>query len=365
MSVEQDDIVRYVAAVGAALGDLPDDVREELLEDLPAHLAEVAAEVAAEGGGATLADRLGTPAAYAAELRASLGHTGGPSGLGGRAARWTTRWRGRLNGLDRRVGTVLGYERAGEFLRALRPAWWVLRGWLLAIFIAQLPGVVRFGLVPRVSGNLVVGILLLAACVVASIWVGRNGRPRQLPLRLALLAASLGLAGFGVVYYGVADQELDGRNYDTVADYYNPYEQVRDVWVVGPDGQLIPDARLVDQNGDPVLLGYCAQMLPKLGTRQALAWSPDKGLQVLNDETMPYSGEPVDFTDLAWQVSYPACGNTAKPPVNWMPGQPQPLPWADPTASPQPSAPAPTASPSAALPASPSAGPTPRPSASR
>jgi uncharacterized membrane protein len=58
----------YYERVAAALADLPQEARDELLEDLPAHFAEVVAE---QGG--PLVDRLGPPAAYAAEQRAAAG----------------------------------------------------------------------------------------------------------------------------------------------------------------------------------------------------------------------------------------------------------------------------------------------------
>src|ERR687889_155753 len=47
-------------------------IRDELLEDLPEHLAEVAADDVG-----SLADRLGPPSVYAAELLASAGFVGG------------------------------------------------------------------------------------------------------------------------------------------------------------------------------------------------------------------------------------------------------------------------------------------------
>ena len=62
------DVARYAAAIRAALGDLDAAERADLLEDLEAHLAEVAVE-----SGTSLADRLGPPDAYAAELRAAYG----------------------------------------------------------------------------------------------------------------------------------------------------------------------------------------------------------------------------------------------------------------------------------------------------
>jgi hypothetical protein len=63
-----DDVRRYAAAVRAALADLDAAERGALLDDLEAHLAEVAAE-----SGAPLAERLGPPERYAAELRVAYG----------------------------------------------------------------------------------------------------------------------------------------------------------------------------------------------------------------------------------------------------------------------------------------------------
>ena len=73
---------RYLAGVREALADLPEDVRDELLEDLPAHFAEVLAE-----HDGSLDDRLGPPAAYAADLRAAagLGADAGPGCWSGRS----------------------------------------------------------------------------------------------------------------------------------------------------------------------------------------------------------------------------------------------------------------------------------------
>ena len=62
------DAERYLASVRAALDDLPPQARDDLLEDLPGHLHETSA-----GSGLPLERALGTPQAYAAELR-SLAH---------------------------------------------------------------------------------------------------------------------------------------------------------------------------------------------------------------------------------------------------------------------------------------------------
>lgn len=57
-------------------------------------------------------------------------------------------------GADRALGALLGYGRAVEVARTLRPGWWVLRAWILALVVT---GKSRHahgtGLVPRVHGS--------------------------------------------------------------------------------------------------------------------------------------------------------------------------------------------------------------------
>lgn len=77
-----DDVARYAAAVRAALADLDEGARRSLLEDLEAHLSEVAAE-----SDVPLAQRLGRPEAYAAELRAAYGASARGDATGPRRAR--------------------------------------------------------------------------------------------------------------------------------------------------------------------------------------------------------------------------------------------------------------------------------------
>ncbi|HWG94036.1 MAG TPA: hypothetical protein VNU66_07435 [Mycobacteriales bacterium] len=85
---------RYLAEVAGELADLPVEERADLLEDLALHLAALDAE----GDVRPVGVRLGTPAAYAAELRAAAGlppapprpvRTGGrPTASCGRCAPW-------------------------------------------------------------------------------------------------------------------------------------------------------------------------------------------------------------------------------------------------------------------------------------
>ncbi|WP_431942466.1 HAAS signaling domain-containing protein [Micromonospora marina] len=254
MTVTGQEITDYVDRVRAALADLPPEVRDELTEDLPEHLAEVAAE-----GEGALVDRLGTPEAYAAELRAAAG-----AGEGRRPARFHRLAEAReqaatqIRLLDRQLGPVLGHATVSDFLRPLRPAWWLLRGWLAALLISVLVDGDRPGLLPRPNDNASAGLLLLIGAVVASLWLGRRsagitGWRRQLH---QIATAALLLFSFAVL------AQVDER---ASSDHYSGYEQtsedrrydrIEDVFVYDQQGRLIRDARLFDQNGVPIRLGW-------------------------------------------------------------------------------------------------------------
>ncbi|MFE9688795.1 HAAS signaling domain-containing protein [Micromonospora sp. NPDC005806] len=252
MTVTGQDISDYVDRVRAALADLPPAVRDELTEDLPEHLAEVAAET--DG---TLVDRLGEPEAYAAELRAAAGADGtaGPPSLDRRLAAARHRVRARLSRLDARLGPILGYASAGEFLRLLRPAWWVLRGYLAAALLGAMTGG-GLTLLPRPFQSEVLGIVLLAAAVLASIALGRNAdQLRRWPRRLNRLG-TLVLVVFGLVLLVNLDERSQRQDFYEGVTVGNPYDSVQDVFVYDEQGRLVTNARLFDQNGVPIRLGW-------------------------------------------------------------------------------------------------------------
>ena len=60
------EIASYLTAVERHLNDLPTHIRQDLMSELDAHLTEVAADLEP---GAALRDLLGSPEAYARELR--------------------------------------------------------------------------------------------------------------------------------------------------------------------------------------------------------------------------------------------------------------------------------------------------------
>jgi hypothetical protein len=242
------EVASYVARVRAALADLPPAVRDELLEDLPEHLAEVAAE-----GEGSLADRLGPPEAYAAELRAATGAPAAKSNLDDRARDAVRKARARLRFLDAKSGPLIGYAKASDFLRLLTPAWWVLRGYLVAMGFAYLVSEDEdIGLLPRidVGDRTVAGLVVLIGFVVGSIWLGhRRARLTRWPRRaLAVGTALLVLPAIA----GIVEADDRPTPYQEV---YSPASEVEDIFIYDEQGRPLENVRLYDQNGRPIQLG--------------------------------------------------------------------------------------------------------------
>ncbi|MEV4533748.1 hypothetical protein AB0J82_07945 [Asanoa sp. NPDC049518] len=244
----------YLEAVRRALADLDPAVRDELLEDLPEHFAEVAAE-----GDATLVERLGPPEAYAAELRtaAGLGVVTTPTarGFDDRIAAVVRRARGVVGAADRKTGPLLGYGRASEFLRMLTPAWWVLRGYLAAMAITWMTSNGNeAGLLPRLGGSTLAATLLLAVCLVGSIWLGRREPTLSSTPRTGLAIGGVALVLFGLVVFDKADTYGGGWDQPQSVSG-NPYEYIQDVYVYDSNGNPLTDVSLYDQGGNPIQLG--------------------------------------------------------------------------------------------------------------
>ncbi len=129
-------IAPYVEAARGLLADLPAGERSELLDDLDAHLHEILAEE-----GEAFETRLGAPADYAAEFRASAGYpplVGQPDAgpRTSRARRWGRRvgerWAATSDSTAQAVRGLPGGPALLALLPRLRPAWWVFRAWLVA-----------------------------------------------------------------------------------------------------------------------------------------------------------------------------------------------------------------------------------------
>jgi hypothetical protein len=339
----------YYDRVIAALADVASDVRQDLVEDLPGHLAEVACEIAAEGGG-SLRDRLGEPEAYALELRAAAGLATGTMATGTMAtgtmatdlAQRLRRASELADRLDLRAGQLVGYPRLLELLRALRPGWWVLRGWLLAELLAGTHDRASWsGFVPDLSGNRLLGLFVTLALIAASVAFGRRSLGLAAWARRTVAGAGALLALWGI---GVLASNVGGTAYAySGADqgYTQPLSDVTDVYVYDQAGRLVDGARLFDQNGNLLQLGtgYCAD-----GQQQA-------------------------FDPVAGSWSYPLCPTDPGPfrsgpgpltPSTSAPERPSALPAS--SAPSTPSSQRPTVMPSGSRP-SPTATPTPTPTA--
>jgi hypothetical protein len=307
-ATEQSEISRYLDGVKAALADLPPSVRTDMLEDLADHLAEVAAE---DGG--PLSDRLGPPEAYAAELRAAAGYGPARRLPGGNVVAHLTAAAGTL---DHRLGQFMGYGRASEFGRLLRPGWWILRGYLAAMLFFGVFASRSFGVLPPGDLRAVVWLGVVALAMVVSVRLGTvsthwRGWPAWLTAGAnALLAVALlgGVATYsGRVLFTEPAATYGGPSSDTSRRVF-PYDK---------QGRPLRDVRLVDEYGNDVYFGDSYEC-----TYQP---NPD--------------GPPVP-------PLYPACGRNAPYPTITPYPEPVPTatPTAPPTASPTPTPPAPSRS---------------------
>jgi hypothetical protein len=262
------DVARYATAVRAAFADLPAPERELLLEDLEDHLQEVAAE---DGG--PLDERLGAPEAYAAELRASAGLPApGAPAAGHRRARP----RLRESRVARRLAALWGGALAhpagravAEFLPELRPAWWVVRGYLavqaasvgLSFLFAD--NDLRFP-VPELFGSQVLGLLAVAAAVAGSVALGRRSAATRrghglivlVNTALAVFAVFL-LLDLGASRYA-AEAGWDQAQFVTIdpMGLRSNGREISNIYAFDQQGRPLQGVYLVDQYGEPLVTSH-------------------------------------------------------------------------------------------------------------
>ena len=226
--------------------------------------------------------------------------------------------RSRMGVADLRVGPVLGYERASDFLALLRPGWWVLRAYLLAMLITVLT-TSEFYLMPELGGSVVAGFLMLVALLVGSVWLGRRERRLNLWPRI-FVGATERDAG--------ALRPRGGRRTTTSAvracdgyyqsDYQDPYVNVAGrvrVRRAGPAGRGRADLR-PERAADPVRAARTTAIRTRTSRSRC-------GTSTRSAPTSPRS------------ASHPAAARQPSPPRE---------PTAEPTARGPAPAPAPTAS---------------------
>jgi hypothetical protein len=239
------DRAAYLEAVEEALAGLPELERQELLDDLADHLTELAAE---DG---PLADRLGPPDRYAAELVASAGiEVPAPPGPPVPPPPLTTR----VTAATRRAWTSPTADAVRAFLPELRPGWWVLRGWaVLALLDIALDDGPVFP-IPDPFDNGFVSLVLLGVVVVASVRLGRRGGGFDRALTW------LGALGMVVA---LANGSNADQAYEPTVDPYGAYRgslitpdgrTITNIWPVDADGDVV-DVFLFDQEGMPIEVG--------------------------------------------------------------------------------------------------------------
>ena len=300
-----DEARDYLDGVASQLSDLPLEERTDLIEELEAHLAEISAE-----GDVSLVTRLGSPAAYAAELRASAGLP--PARPRGRAV---ARWRSSVEGWLARPTAVT----VREFVGSLRPFWWVVRAWLLVALLGLNSSPVwahPIFFVPRVVTGEVGGVLLLVA-VVASVQRGRRPPSGRRSTRRWVAALNVvAVVAVPYVFASLADASnrqvsrlssaalyasSDAQLAPTAAPAEGIYSAGQQVWNIYPydaQGRLLHDVRLYDSAGTPLSLGLAfdstkQQTLDSQGQKVDNAF-PYRYLDPTNGEvTDPDAGPPI------------------------------------------------------------------------
>jgi hypothetical protein len=226
----------YLAELERELADIPAEERADLLEEVEASLVEAGDEPMA---------RLGTPARFAAELRASAGLPPAPHALKPRPSAW------------RRFTQDPATRAVRRAARELAPIWWAARAVLAVALLSVLSHQSYDRQTIALDGALVV--LALAASLAA----GLTGRRRALPLRRLRSAVDLGLAVCLLLTPVLVDR-IHARSTRYVfvqstlpppAGLANAGVPLRNVYPYDSRGRLLHDVRLYDQDGRPLKVG--------------------------------------------------------------------------------------------------------------
>ena len=253
------DVASYAAAVRRELVGLSPEQVDDLTDGLEADLADALADPLTSwpgtAPGADLTVRFGSPAVYAQELRAAAGlpdaavpqdHQRMRALLTAPARTVTSAARGVLA----RLREHPGWAPVEEFLVALTPAAWLLRGWVVAGVIAAVFGVgVRSAWMPdSLAGWLFLGLL----CVVSVQWgrgrwaVGRWSRRARVAMTTVAVVAALPVLVMNLAHDGQATQYVYLNDGQTGSVPAAPQDGV----VVG--GMAVSNLFAYDAAGDPI-----------------------------------------------------------------------------------------------------------------
>ncbi|HYN98662.1 MAG TPA: hypothetical protein VEU28_03215, partial [Actinomycetota bacterium] len=244
-----------LAAVKEQLSDLPEEERTDLLEDLAQHLADITADRAEDGP--ALTTLLGEPEQYAAELRAAADlppRTAPVVTKESFVARLGRSWPVRMSQKVWRKPYVTPVR---EFVPQLRPAWWVLRGYLaIALPALAAPNSSDDFPIPAVGGSNFLGFLFVVGAIVASVWLGRH--PGQKWRRRLVIAGNAFLVIFSLGLISEMDYRMSGSPQFVSAAGAPPYQlssphgPVTNIFPYAADGTPLDNVLLYDQDGRPL-----------------------------------------------------------------------------------------------------------------
>lgn len=276
----QDDVAAYLAEVREALADLPADERAEVLAELEGHLHEVAAE---DG---SLTDLLGSPQAYADELRAS-------AGLPPRAPAVPPR-----TPLRDRLRDPALRRAALEFANQLRPAWWLIRAYALVRLLGAATGTpLDSTLVPKIYGATVLGVLTFVVLAVCSVLLGQQrlrGPARWVVWAVNAVLAWTCLAVLWTAAHRVQQiSEPPPEPYPGLTSGYSG--PITNIYPYDSKGHLLKDVYLYDQNGIPLQVDpyNSAENLYPLSPAQIVVTLNGDGRTGVQFKTVPPPSVPI------------------------------------------------------------------------
>jgi hypothetical protein len=247
----------FLAAVKEQLSDLPEEERTDLLEDLAQHLADITADRAEDGP--SLIALLGAPEKYAADLRAA-------ADLPPRTAPVVTKesFGARLGRsfpvrLSQKLWRKPYVTPVREFVPQLRPAWWVLRGYLvIALPALAAPNSTDDFPVPAVGGSNFLGFLFVVGAIVASVWLGIH--PGGKWRRRLVIAGNAFLVMFALGVVSSVDYRMTGEPQfvsssgvpSQVYQLSSPSGPVTNIYPYASDGTPLKGVLLYDQDGRPL-----------------------------------------------------------------------------------------------------------------
>lgn len=326
------EIDAYLVAVERHLADLPEAIREDLMSDLDAHLAEVAADL---DPGVALGDLLGSPEAYARELRETAEvpreRTGDRLRRGLReTAEPLTR---RLRTWADKYAVSTGHADAAEMRERLRPGWWVIRGVLVALLFLYLLAVSQFNASGYYVFGSLLGTLLAVVVVLLGVWasmrIGAKSREWSPRKRWWTGLVGVGLAvyaAYGLLwpltgFVPMSALETAAHDLDQEGSY------VTDIQVYDENGDPVTGVYLFDQNGEPLWIGDPWSCEPEEEDPFATDHRATEDIEGTGfPETAGIDEEP--DPDLGYL--YPICGTPADGPTEPAPSEP---PSEDPTPS--------------------------------